>query len=588
MSWEAWYTLAVIVATIVVFVRGWLPPAGAMMGAMIAVLVPGVVTPEQALSGFANPAPITIAALFVLAAAVDKTGVLAPVVDGLMRGGTGRSGLARMTASTAAVSGFLNNTPIVAMLVPQIEAWCRTRGLSPSKYLMPLSFAAILGGALTLMGTATNIVASGLLRAAGEPELGFFEITWVGLPIAIVGVTVIVLLAPRVLPDRRSPSAAVEEGFREFVFDMKVLPGGSAEGRTVEDAGLRHLEGVFLIEIERDGETIAPVGPKTRLRGGDGVRFAGRATDVVDLMAMDGLASTEHDQVFELPIGEVRYYEAVIGADSPLIGVSVRQSGFRGRYQAAIVAVHRAGRRVDAKIGDVELRVGDTLLLIADNGFKARWENRRDFLLISPLRPAPPVATSKAPVVALVAAGVVIVTAVGWLPMVASSLLGAAILVLTRTIAPDEARRAVDLDVVVTIAAAFGLAAAIEQSGLGAALATWMVGVAEPGGQLALLAAVVLATIFLKEIITNKAAVLLLTPIAFSIAVETGGNPRSYAIAIAVAAALSFLTPIGFPTNTMVYGPGGYRYADYLRLGIPLTLVAFFGIMLVVPLRWPL
>jgi di/tricarboxylate transporter len=488
---------------------------------------------------------------------------------------------------TTAVSAFLNNTPIVAMLIPQVEAWARAHNRSISNYLMPLSFAAVLGGAITLMGTATNIIASGLLEAIGEEPLGFFEITIVGLPIAVAGIVALVVLSPIVVPERRSARGNLEEEFREFIVDMIVEADGIIDGSTVTNAGLRHLEGVFLVGLERGGAVVAPVNPNTRLEAGDRLRFAGRARDIVDLQAMPGLASTERDQMLELDNGEVTYFEAVLGAGSPLIWRGVREARFRGQYQAAILAVHRAGHRIDAKIGDVELRVGDTLLLVADPGFKDRWGDRRDFLLISALRPAPPTTSPKAPLVALVVFGIVGLAASGVLPLVTAALLGVLVLVIIRAITPTEARHAVDLDVVVTIAAAFGLASSIVVSGLGASIAGWLFDVAAPSGQRAILAMIVLLTVVLKEIITNKAAVLLITPIAFSIAEATGGNPRAYAVAIAVAAALSFLTPIGYQTNTMVYGPGGYRYADYLRLGVPLTLIAITGIILIVPAVWP-
>ncbi|MCL1598046.1 MAG: SLC13 family permease [Actinomycetia bacterium] len=589
MSWEAWYTLAVVVVTMVVLARNWLPPAGAMGGAMIAVLVPGIVTPAQAFAGFSNPAPITIAALYVVARAVEKTGVLSPVV-GWMLGGrdSDRSTLARVTVPTTAMSGFLNNTPIVAMLIPQLEAWSRAHDRSVSRYLMPLSFAAILGGAVTLMGTATNIIASGLLEAIGEEPLGFFEITWVGLPIAIVALVALIVLSPIVLPERRSASGSAEEEVREFVVDMIVVSDGPIDGISVQDAGLRSLTSVFLASLERQGETIAPVAPSTRLHGGDRLRFVGRSGDVVDLHAISGLGSPEQDQVTRLDSGQMRFFEAVIGGGSPLIGRSVREAGFRSRYQAAIVAVHRAGERVDDKVGDIVIRVGDTLLLISDPGFKDRWGDRRAFLLISPMRPAPPVSSPKAPFVALVGVGMVVLAVSGVMPLVTAALLAALILVVGGAVTSGEARRSINLDIIVTIAAAFGLAAAMEVSGLGSYLADRIIDIAAPFGQVAVLAAIVFATMVLKEIITNKGSVLLLTPIAFSIAAATGGNPRGYAIAIAVASALAFLTPIGYQTNTMVYGPGGYRFTDYFRLGFPLTVISFIGIVAIVPLKWPL
>jgi len=589
LGWEAWYILAVVVVTMVVLARSWLPPSGAMVGAMIAALVPGVVTPAEALAGFANPAPITIAALYVVAKAVEKTGVLAPLVSWMLGGGRNeKTSMMRMSVTTTAVSSFLNNIPIVAMLIPQVESWSRAQGRSVSRYLMPLSYAAVLGGAVTLMGTATNIVASGLLEAIGEEPLGFFEITWVGLPIAIVAGLALILLSPVLIPDRQSARGSTDESIRAFVVDMTVIDGSSIDGQTVEKAGLRHLTGVFVVSLERDGYTVAPVTPDTRLSGGDRVRFVGRSSDIVDLQAIDGLSSAENEHVADLVGGDANYYEAVIGVDSPLVGRGVRESGFRGRYQAAIVAVHRAGERIDSKIGDIVFQVGDTLMLVADVGFKARWADRNAFLLISPLRPAPPAANKRAPLVALVGIGIVAMSATGLLPLVTAALTGALILVVGGALRPGEARRAVDLDVVVTVAAAFGLAAAIDKSGLGTTLADGIIGLAEPFGELAVLGAIVLITIVLKEVITNKGSVLLLTPVAFSVATSTGGDPRGYAIAIAVASALAFLTPIGYQTNTMVYGPGGYRFSDYLRLGLPLTAIAFIGILVIVPLKWVL
>ncbi|MEE9177727.1 MAG: SLC13 family permease [Acidimicrobiia bacterium] len=589
MGWEAWYILAVVVVTMVVLARSWLPPSGAMVGAMIAALVPGVVTPAEALAGFANPAPITIAALYVVAKAVEKTGVLAPLVNWMLGGGRNeKASMMRMSVTTTAVSSFLNNIPIVAMLIPQVESWSRAQGRSVSRYLMPLSYAAILGGAVTLMGTATNIVASGLLEAIGEEPLGFFEITWVGLPIAIVAGVALILLSPMLIPDRQSARGSTDESIRAFVVDMTVIDGSSIDGETVEKAGLRHLSGVFLVSLERNGYTVAPVTPDTRLSGGDRIRFVGRSSDIVDLQAINGLSSAENEHVADLAGGDANYYEAVIGADSPLVGEGVRESGFRGRYQAAIVAVHRAGERIDSKIGDIVFQVGDTLMLVADVGFKARWADRNAFLLISPVRPAPPTTNKRAPLVALVGIGIVAMSATGVLPLVTAALTGALILVVGGAVRPGEARRAVDLDVVVTVAAAFGLAAAIDISGLGTTLADGIIGLAEPFGEIAVLGAIVLITIVLKEVITNKGSVLLLTPVAFSVATSTGGDPRGYAIAIAVASALAFLTPIGYQTNTMVYGPGGYRFSDYLRLGLPLTAIAFIGILVIVPLKWAL
>src|SRR5690606_23707625 len=296
-------------------------PAATMVAAMVIVLVTGVVTPEQALSGFSNSAPITVAALYVLARAVEKTGALTPLVRRMLGSGKNqRTALARLVLPTTAASAFLNNTPIVAMLLPQVRAWCDERGLSPSKYLMPLSFAALLGGVMTVVGTSTNIVISGLMEESGIGALGFFELAAVGLPIAVGGTLLLVGLAPVLLPARRSTREELNEEARQFVTEMLVDPDGPLDGRPVEAAGLRHLSSVFLATIERQGSLIAPVGPDEILRGNDRLRFVGRIKHVVDLPATRGLTPEITDHLLDLDTASARYFEAVIGAESPLVG----------------------------------------------------------------------------------------------------------------------------------------------------------------------------------------------------------------------------------------------------------------------------
>ncbi|HKY48470.1 MAG TPA: SLC13 family permease, partial [Acidimicrobiia bacterium] len=407
MTWEAWFCLGVVLAVLISLVRDLVAPAVAMAGGMVAVLVAGIVTPGEALSGFSNPAPLTVAALFILARAVEKTGALTPIVQAVLgKNGSVRGSLARMVVPTTAASAFLNNTPIVAMLLPQVRAWAEARGRSPSLYLMPLSFAALLGGVVTVIGTSTNLVISGLLEAAGEPAVGFFEITAVGLPIAIVGGVLLVLLTPKLLPIRRSVRQEAEDETRHFVVDMVVEENGQINGRTVEAAGLRHLSGSFLATLERDGDLLAPVAPDTILRTGDRLRFVGKSDDVLDLQTTRGLRSAEAGHFLETD--QARYFEAVIGADSPLVGRTLRDADFRSRYQAAVLAIHRAGQRVDAKLGQVELRVGDTLLLVADGGFLERWRDRGDFLLVSGTKTTPPPANKNAWLVGAVTLGIVL------------------------------------------------------------------------------------------------------------------------------------------------------------------------------------
>ena len=572
MTWEAWVTLAVVVATVYALVRDVVAPAVAMVGAMVLLLVVGIVSPAEALSGFSNQAPITVAALYVLARAVEKTGGLQPLLARTLGEGSGvRLPLARLLVPTASASAFLNNTPIVAMLIQPVTQWCDRRGVSPSRFLMPLSYAAILGGVVTLIGTSTNIVVSGLLESHGQPGLGMFEMTHVGLPVAIIGLVTVVLLGPLVLTDRRPARGGLTERGREFVVSMRVELGGPLDGLAVEAGGLRHLQGVFLVEVERGGDRIAPVGPDLVLRGGDLLSFVGRADLIVDLQTMRGLQSAEAKHLDDLDSPRHTFFEVVVGSASPLVGKTVRDVRFRERYQSAVVAIHRSGRRVDAKIGDIELRLGDTLLLLADPGFQERWRDRNDFLLISRRGGTTPAASRKAWIAGLLTLGVVVVAGLGLLPILQVSLLAAIGTVVFGVLTPGEARGSVDLDVILLIAASFAVGAAIETSGLASVVAGGLLRLFGDFGPRGTLLGIVLATVLLTELITNNAAAVLTFPIALVAGTSAGLDPRAVAVAVAVAASASFLTPIGYQTNTMVYGPGGYRFGDYAKLGLPLT-----------------
>ena len=597
MTWEAWLTLAVLGATLSLLVRGRTTPALAVFGAVILLLVTGVVTPAQALSGFSNPAPFTVAALYVLARAVEKTGGLQPLLRALL-GGRGDPGpssgratrwpMVRLLFPVAAASAFLNNTPIVAMVAPQVESWAERRGQNPSRYLMPLSFAAILGGMVTVIGTSTTIVVSGLLVSGGLPAIGMFEIARVGLPVAVMGIVLVFLLAPILLPDRRGSLREFEEEFREYTVNLVVTPGGPLEGRTVEEAGLRNLEGVFLAEVRREGEIIAPASPQTHLRGGDLLTFAGRSDTVLDLRSTRGLSSDEEDHALEFNEAGHTYFEVVIGVDSPLNGRTLREVGFRQQYRAAVLALHRSGERLQAKLGSVALKPGDTLILLAGVEFKALWRHRMDFLVISHLGGAPFVSSRKAFIVGGILVGIVASAAFGLLPILQGSLLGAVLLVAFRVMTPREAVESVDLSVILLIASAFGLGAAIESSGLATSVADTVMAAAGGLGPRGALVGVLLTTILLTEVITNNAAAVLVFPIAMAAAASLGLDPRPFAIAIAIGASASFLTPIGYQTNTMVYGPGGYRFGDYARLGLPLTLLVVVLTTWIVPLFWTL
>jgi len=588
VSTDAWLTLAVLAGVLALLVRTRFSPALVIFGAIVTLLVLGVIDTAQALSGFSNPAPFTVAALYVVAAAVQKTGALTPLLQRTLgERGWVRRPLLRVLPPTAAASAFLNNTPIVAMLIPQVSSWAARRGVSVSKLLMPLSFAALLGGMTTLIGTSTNLVVAGQMDEAGLEPIGFFEIGAVGLPIAVVGIGMVVLLARHVLPARRSALVELQEEARRFTIEMVVTPGGPVDGQTVGQARLRNLSGVFLTSIDRGDTIIAPVSPETVLRGGNRLRFVGQVSTIVDLQTMRGLEPAELEHVLDLDSPQVAYYEVVLGSQFPGIGQTLAEFGFRERFQAAVLAIHRSGALVEGKLGGVPLRVGDTLLLVADPGFGERWHDKADFLLVAGMGGTPPHATSRAWVPLAVLAGVVGLAATGLVDILVAALVGAVVLVASGVLTPLEARRSVDIEVIVVIASAFGIAAAMSSSGLAGTIADGLVGAFDWAGPRGVLLGVVIATLVLTETITNNAAALLMFPVAVATAAAGGLDPRGAAIAVAVAASASFLTPIGYQTNTMVYGPGGYRFGDYARLGLPLTVVVVGVLVVLVPIIWP-
>jgi di/tricarboxylate transporter len=584
MSVDAWLTLIVLAVTLALLMSERTPPALAVLGGVVTLLALGVLSPSDALEGFSNPAPFSVAALYVVARAVEKTGAIQPLLRSTLEGvRSSRRALARLLAPVAATSAFLNNTPIVAMIAPQVSAWAQRTGQVPSTFLMPLSFAAILGGVVTAIGTSTNLIASGLMESQGMAPMGMFEITPVGGAVAVAGVAYLIFFSAVLLPVRGAPRAALESAAREFVVEMEVVAGGPLDGAEIEAGGLRSLEGVFLTEVRRGKDVIAPARPDTVLRGNDMLVFVGRADHVLDLRNKPGLRSAEHKHAEAFHAAGHTYFDAVVGPSSPLVGSTLREAEFRSRYQGAVLGIHRAGAPIRAKLGAVPLHVGDMLLVLSDEGFRERWRDRPDFLLIAHRGGLAPTSTTQAWIVAAILGAVVIGNAVGLVPILQATMVGAFLLVGTRVLTMTEARRAIDMDVIVLIAASFGLGRALEVTGLATAAAGGILAPFVALGAMGALLGILLATIALTELITNNAAVVLMFPIAMVAAETHALDPRAVALSLAIASSASFLTPIGYQTNTMVFGPGGYRFGDYIRLGLPLTILVVVVLMLGYP-----
>ncbi|MEM8618237.1 MAG: SLC13 family permease [Actinomycetota bacterium] len=585
MTGDEWLTLAVLVVTFLVLVLDRVPTAAGLGGAVFALMLLGVVDQEQALTGLSASAPVTIAALYVLAGAATATGAFSPVIDRLMDAG-GRGDRARLAGIATAAAGFsavLPNTPLVALAAPRIVTWSRRTGRSPAAYLMPLSFAAVLGGVITVIGTSTNLVVSDLLVAAGDDPLGVFEITGAGLPVAIVGIAVLVVTAPRLRAARR-PVEELDERAQRYTMALRVDGDGSVVGQTVDEAGLRDLAGVFLAGIERDGRVVT-ARPETRLGAGDVCYFVGDVDDIVDLMEVRGLSSAEGphlDGALERP--GTGLFEVVVSERSELAGSTLRDVGFRARYDAAVLAIRRHDDDVPGKLGTVELRPGDVLLLLATADFGRRFRGHSDFSVVAPLSTAPPPRRGSAAVVLAAIVAMVVLAVSGALTLLEASLLAVGAVVALRAVSLTEARRAVNLNVVLTIAMAISLGTAVAASGLAGEFAALLSSIGDPFGQTGRIVAVLVATMVLTEVLSNNAAAAVMLPVATATALDAGYDPRAFAIVALIGASCSFLSPLGYQTNLMVYGLGGYRFGDFTRVGAPLTLATVVVTPIVVPL----
>ena len=582
------FTLAFVLIVVLLLISDRFPADLVMFGGLAALMVSGVVAPHHALSGFSNPATATIAVLLLVAEAARETGALR-LIAGLLQGRDDgpRGTMLRVAVPTAGLSAFLNNTPIVAMLIPVVHDLARRTGQAPSRFLMPLSFAAILGGTCTLIGTSTNLVVAGLMDQASLAPLTMFELTWVGLPTALLGMLYLATLGDRLLPRRRGPESSLDDSWREFVAEVVVQPSSPLIGRSVEEAGLRHLPGLFLVEIRRAaGEVLHPVSPTHVLLADDVLALVGRAETIGDLRALPGLQPREQTSLGDALRSDL--YEVVISHHSRLVGVSVREAGFRGRYGAAVLAVHRAGSRIHQKIGDISLRPGDTLMLTASAGFGRTWRASRDFYLVSSVNGAPVPRYRHAPLALTIIAGLVLLPTLTGAPMLLVALGALLLLLVTRCLTSRGVQRALDVPLLVVVASSLGISQALQASGAADLLAEGLLAVNTTLGPFGALAATYLATALLTALVTNAAAAALIFPVAM-VAAEAAGLPmRPYAIAIALAASAAFATPIAYQTNMMVQGPGGYRFTDFVKVGLPLNALCMAVAMIVIPWRWGL
>ncbi|WP_338053814.1 SLC13 family permease [Salinicola halophilus] len=586
MGMDAWLSVGCVLAVLATLMLTRIASDAILMAAMTFLIATQVLTPGEALAGFANTGVMTIAALYVVAAALKETGAINWVANQLLgQPATLRRAYWRVLLPVSFLSAFLNNTTVVAMFIPAIQDWSKRLKLSPSKLLLPLSYVAILGGTCTLIGTSTNLVVDGLLQSQWNRSLGMFELTAIGLPLLVVGGVFLLLFADRLLPKREGLVEQLDQ-VREYGVEVVVDSGGPLVGKRIADAGLRHLQYGYLADIQRGQDLLSAVPPETRLAAGDVLVFVGAPECARELRQIRGLTPA-NGSVDKLAVATHRrcLVEAVIGPDFAGINQSVRDSRFRSRFQAVILSISRGGRRLTGKLGDIRLQVGDTLLLETGDAFVAQYRYRKDFLLVSALNDSTPPNFDKAPLAIAILCLMVGVNTFGLVSILEAALGAAGAMLATGCLTMGKARRYLDLSVLIVIASSFALGVAMTKTGAAEQLAVWLVGgVVSPLIGLALVYGL---TVFFTEVITNNAAAVLMFPIAVSVAQQLGVDIMPFVIAVTIAASASFITPLGYQTNLMVLGPGGYRITDYLRLGLPLSLLTAATTLSLVPLIWP-
>lgn len=581
MTWQAWLTAATLLSMLATLASGRLSADVALLGAVGVMLIAGIISPGDAVAGYANPGVATIALLYVVTVGLRETGAMSIVSARLL--GRPRSALeaqARLIGSVTVISAFTNNTTLVAAFLPVLHGVAKRARIAASLLFMPLSFAAIIGGVCTLIGTSTNLTVAALIEQhnrqspdAPLPELGMFTLTPVGVCVAAAGVIYMLVLGRKLLPSR-AEVFEVGDGARQYMTAMRVQSASPMIAQTVESAGLRQLPGLFLSRIDRASETVTAVGPEEKLAAGDVLVFVGVLESVVDLQRTRGLAPVTDEGQPGADRPAMTLVEAVVSPMSPLIGQTVRDAGIRTRYGAVVVAVHRVGHRLAGKIGDIEIEPGDTLLLETGPGFARRHRDSSEFHLVSELEETASPRHNRAWFALSVLLVVIVLLSTEVVEPLTGALIGAAAMLAGGCCTANQARRGVDWTVLLVIGGSVALGNAMQNTGLAAVLAEQLLASREALGAIGLLGAVYALTLVFTMLMSNNAAAALMFPVAISAAAQAGMPVMPLIVCITIAASAEFITPLGYQTNLMVAGPGGYRWSDFVRFGGPLTLLA--------------
>ena len=577
MTTDALIVLIVIAFIIVSLYRNIFGPGFTFTVGIIALGVAGILTPTEILSGFANEQIAVIVMLLVLGDTIKKSSVIDSTFHKVFQKATTyKQFLGRMTLMVAGFSAFLNNIPLVAIMMPYVTVWSKKNGVAPSKLLIPLSYAAILGGCATLIGTSTNLVVNSLVVdqkiIPGLQPLNIFDFSFVGVPMIIIGIIYLVLFSDKLLPVRKDLVEALSNNTREYIAEVRVSQKANYAGRTIEEAGLRNLEGLFLVEIIRGDEAIKPVTPRTKILANDILLFAGNTDSISDLVtSREGLQLAQLGMFSKKPHTEL--VEVVVPYNSTLVTKTVKETSFRGRFDSAIIAIHRNGERISGKIGETRLQAGDVLLLITGEDFNKSISETRDLYSINIIKEFKTIPVYKRITLIGGTLAAIILAATGVTSLFISLITLLIVLSVIGVASPKDIGKSIDFNLILVIALSLALGTAMVKTGLADWISQNTFELLTPYGIVSVMAGIFILTNLLGSIVTNKAAVALVFPIALTLAINLNLDPKPFILLVAFAGAASFITPIGYQTNLMIYGPGRYSFKDFFKIGFPLTIL---------------
>ncbi|MFT4638944.1 MAG: di/tricarboxylate transporter [Verrucomicrobiales bacterium] len=582
---------------ILAFFREWAPPDVVALSAMMVVWATGVLSTDDMLAVFSNPAPITVAAMFVLSAGLERTGCIDIIGDVFAKvaGTTETRVLIVMMVLAAVLSAFINNTPIVVVFLPVVVALSRRSDLKASRLLIPLSFASILGGTCTLTGTSTNLIIDGAAQdvfgSRGEAYQPFtmFEVSKLGLIYAAIGFVYMLTLGRKLLPTRESLQAEVaEKKKRHFLTQVLVEDESPLVGKTLVETLIKEFPEARILEVRRGGSVLSLPLDKLVIESRDRIRLTVHGGSFEDFKKTGGLQfpAQRHLHVSEMETQQLQFMEGVIGPQSSLVGKTLRELRFRQRYGVLIMAVHRKGVDLRKRMEQVRLKVGDTVLLEGSVDGMNRLGEAHDFLIMD----QPPKRDVKLPSKRWIATGIVVAfiigASVGGLPISGLAMLAAVAMLATRCLEPKEAYGSVQWTIIFMIFGMLALGKAMESSGGAKQIADLIESGFGNASPIIILGVVYLLSSTMTELISNNAVAALITPIVIGIAANIGMDARPFIVAVMFGCSASFATPIGYQTNTYVYGAGGYRFSDFPKVGVPLNLILWITATLVIPLLW--